>query len=497
MKKKTNMKIDAISKDYPEVINVEEENHRVVVVSDLHLSGGQYFKNGKYRATENFFYDDEFANFLNYLEKNQSEKPWKLIINGDFIDFIRLTEYPFPDEYNYWQNILKDEGINMKIDDFSVSKRERDLGLKTHEYKSVWKMDFIANAHSKFFNALAQFINKRNRLVIIKGNHDVEFYWDKVRLKFKHFILDQLNLSHSDPEGEKISGRIEFCDRAYMLENKIYIEHGNQYEKITSIKKPTLDQDENIELTLPYGSLINRYFLNKVEHIAPFVDNIKPPTAYIDAIFKNYPVRAIKILIKYIPLTWEVLKKRYYLETIKLVLKIIKYSLIPITIIFLVLLPSIFPQFKVLLSSIPVIGKYLANIKIGSIISMVFFAMPFIIPTMMRKDHITPVIKKITQQYPRLAYVILGHFHSLDQRKYGNCTYYNSGTWIPNINLQEKLKASVHFCLILIDKKRDGSFEEPIIRQWNDCSGRLEKIILIESAAPRAYEKILRDKGKF
>ena len=93
--------------------------------------------------------------------------------------------------------------------------------------------------------------------------------------------------------------------------------------------------------------------------------------------------------------------------------------------------------------------------------------------------------------------MILGHFHSLDQRKYGNCTYYNSGTWIPNINLQEKLKASVYFCLILIDKKRDGSFEEPIIRQWNDCSGRLEKIILIESAAPRAYEKILRDKGKF
>ncbi len=89
--------VAVVEKDYPEVVNVEEETHQVVVVSDLHLSGGQYEEDGKYRATENFFYDDEFAGFLSYLQRNRGERPWKLIINGDFIDFIRLTETPSPD----------------------------------------------------------------------------------------------------------------------------------------------------------------------------------------------------------------------------------------------------------------------------------------------------------------------------------------------------------------------------------------------------------------
>ena len=492
MEEKKSREVNVVSEDYPEIINIEEENHRVIVVSDLHLSGGQYSENGTYRATENFFYDEEFANFLKYLEKNQSEKPWKLIINGDFIDFIRLTECPTPKEYDYWKNILKGVGINMEIGDFDVSDRERDLGLKTHEYKSVWKMDFIGNAHPKFFKALAQFVDKGNKLVIVKGNHDAEFYWDKVRLKLKRLILNQLNLNPLDPKAKKLSEHIEICDKAYILENKIYIEHGHQYEEITSIDKPTLGQDKNDELTLPYGSFINRYLINKVELIAPFVDNIKPPTAYIDAIFKNYPVRSIKILFKYLPLTWEILKKQYYWETMKLLIKTLKYALIPLTIIFLVFLPSIYSPFKVWLSSIPGIGRFLADVKIGSIISLIFFALPFILPTVMRKDLVSPAIRKITQKHPGLTHVILGHFHSPDQRKYSNCFYYNSGTWTPVINLSEKLGASICFCLILIDKKKDGGLQEPLLRQWNNCSERLEKIVLIETAAPKAHEKIVK-----
>jgi len=124
MKKKKHSKADMICNDYPDVIEVEEEAHRVVVVSDLHLSGGQICKNGKYRATENFFYDDEFGNFLSYLQKVKRKKPWKLIINGDFIDFIRLKEYPRGDEgdeYDHWLSILKDVGIDMKIGDLDVS----------------------------------------------------------------------------------------------------------------------------------------------------------------------------------------------------------------------------------------------------------------------------------------------------------------------------------------------------------------------------------------
>jgi UDP-2,3-diacylglucosamine pyrophosphatase LpxH len=481
----------AVNEEYPDVINIEEEIHRVVVVSDLHLSGGQYLDDNKYRTTENFFYDDEFAEFLHYLEKNQGNKPWKLIINGDFIDFIRLTECPTLNKYHCWQKTLKDVGINMEVADFHISKREEDLGLRTSEYKSVWKMDFIGKAHAKFFMALAHFINNGNKLVIIKGNHDVEFYWPKVRLKLKQLILDQLGLDHLDLRAKMISEHIEFCDNAYILENKIYIEHGHRYEEITTIDKATLGEGKDEELTLPFGSLINRYFLNKLELIAPFVDNIKPPTAYIDAIFKNYPIRSIKILVRYIPLTWEMLRKQYYWETMKLLRRTIKYILIPLTIIFLVLLPSISPTFESWVHSIPLVGKFLADVKVGSIISAISVLLPFIIPTVMRKDLVSPAIKKIIHQYPGLTHVILGHFHTPDQRKYGNCSYYNSGSWTPVINVHEKLQASVQFCLVLIEKKQDGDFKEPLLSQWNNNSQRLEKIILFETAGTKAHNKAI------
>jgi len=487
---KENRVSDAVSEDFPDVLKVDYEDNRVIVVGDLHLSGGQHPEDGKYRATENFFYDDEFANLLNYLEKNQEEKPWKLIINGDFIDFIRLTVCPEPEEYGDWENILKDVGINMKIDEFKVSDRERDLGLKTHEYKSVWKMDFIGKAHSKFFKALAQFIDKGNRLVIIKGNHDAEFYWEKVRFELKHLILKQLNLNYSDPEARRITGSIEFCNRAYILERKIYIEHGHQYEDTTRIEKSTLEQDKNDELTLPWGSLINRYFLNKAELVAPYLDNIKPVTAYLDATFKNYPLRSIKTVLKYVPLTWEMLQKKgYRLKTWNFIRKIVKYSMFPLVLIFLVSLPSIYSPFREWLSAIPFVGKYLADIKVGGVISAIFAVLPFILPTLTRKDLVTPAISKITTQYPGLTHVILGHFHSPDQRKYKSCSYFNSGTWIPMINLREKLKDKVQFCLILIEKNQNGDFKDPVLWQWNNCSGRLEKIILTETAAPEARKR--------
>ena len=326
--------------------------------------------------------------------------------------------------------------------------------------------------------------------MIIKGNHDVEFYWNKVRLKFKQLILGQLRLSYTDPKAREISERIEFCDRAYILEGKIYIAHGHQYEKITSVDKPTLAKGKGDQLTLPYGSLLNRYFLNKVERIAPYLDNIKPPTAYLDAVFKNHPIRSVRTVLKYLRVTWKMLGKHCHWQRVRLMMKVMKYSLIPLTIIFVVLLPSICRPFRVWLSSIPVIGDSLADIKIGAAISLISVVAPFILPTIMRKGHnIGRAMSSILHQHPELTHVILGHFHDPDQHKYGNCTYYNSGCWVPIINLQEKLRESVHFYLILIDKKRGGGFEEPLLRQWNDCSKRLEKTILIESPASQKLKK--------
>ena len=65
-----------------------------LIVSDSHLRDG--FDN----PTEGLYhFDEEFAGFLRYYRLNRaSDHPWRLIIAGDFIEFLYITDMPGPDE---------------------------------------------------------------------------------------------------------------------------------------------------------------------------------------------------------------------------------------------------------------------------------------------------------------------------------------------------------------------------------------------------------------
>ncbi|HUL36484.1 MAG TPA: hypothetical protein VLW47_02275, partial [Thermodesulfobacteriota bacterium] len=69
--------------------------YKIVVVSDLHLSEG-WDENGYLQRNEDFFFDQNFKRFLEYLsEKGEEEKfSYRLVINGDFVDFLQFTTLP-------------------------------------------------------------------------------------------------------------------------------------------------------------------------------------------------------------------------------------------------------------------------------------------------------------------------------------------------------------------------------------------------------------------
>ncbi len=73
-----------------------------VFVSDLHLSEGFLEDKKCYHVNEDFFYDDAFARFLEHLEDKRKakryKKPWRLVINGDFLDFLQVTTAPDPED---------------------------------------------------------------------------------------------------------------------------------------------------------------------------------------------------------------------------------------------------------------------------------------------------------------------------------------------------------------------------------------------------------------
>src|SRR2546423_966585 len=49
---------------------------------------------GRYEGSENFFYDASFKRFLDYARRNSQSQNPILIINGDFIDFLRVMDVP-------------------------------------------------------------------------------------------------------------------------------------------------------------------------------------------------------------------------------------------------------------------------------------------------------------------------------------------------------------------------------------------------------------------
>jgi UDP-2,3-diacylglucosamine pyrophosphatase LpxH len=283
----------------------------LIVISDLHLSDGYNKETMKYSRNEDFFFDEEFKRFLEYFQDIYNKTKFHLIIAGDMFDFLQVI----PDDTEI-ENCLKASGRDpLKITE--KGKRSK-FGLGTEEDNTVLKLQVIAKGHEAFFQALANFLSRGNRLSIITGNHDIELYWAKVRNALKDHIVET---ERDVKTKQQIKSRIRFYPWFYYdKEYKTYIEHGNQYDTFNSFQyllcpvfvpkrkitifgpKRTVFGGKSKKLWLPFGSFFVRYFFNKLEAIHPFADNIKPFTKYIGWAWKEDKIQFLKNWI-YIPTT--------------------------------------------------------------------------------------------------------------------------------------------------------------------------------------------------
>lgn len=93
--------------------------YKLVIVSDLHLSGG-WDENGYLQRNEDIFFDQNFKRFLGYLsEKAEKEKfSYLLVINGDFVGILQFTSMPKEKE-------IKGETLRKR------EKKEKHCGSET------------------------------------------------------------------------------------------------------------------------------------------------------------------------------------------------------------------------------------------------------------------------------------------------------------------------------------------------------------------------------
>jgi UDP-2,3-diacylglucosamine pyrophosphatase LpxH len=254
----------------------------VLVASDLHLHTGRDPVTGAYRATENFLADDTFAAWL----ADADAADTLLILNGDVFDFIRIMDAPATAEhYERWSQVLARLGRSDTPEALrrSVSREEKRFGLRTDDYKTVWKLLLIAGGHRPFFGALADFLGGGGSLLLVKGNHDVELHWPLVRRAIRTHLVDR------GAPLEAVSERVGFADAGVTIRN-LYVEHGHEYERMTGVGGPAVLPRDQTQINLPFGSLVNRYFINVIEPLDPFIDNIKPVQRALLALIRRHPI---------------------------------------------------------------------------------------------------------------------------------------------------------------------------------------------------------------
>jgi len=81
-------------------MTADSEHCNLLITSDLHLGEGVDPATGRFSPREDFFFDQEFHRFLDYLCHKSSGnsryggRPWKLILNGDAFCFLQVVAKP-------------------------------------------------------------------------------------------------------------------------------------------------------------------------------------------------------------------------------------------------------------------------------------------------------------------------------------------------------------------------------------------------------------------
>jgi len=231
------------------VRSLSERPHNLIAISDLHLGCDLRAGNKLERPRTT---DAPLSSFVEWHTAHRDGgKPWRLILNGDIVDFVSIT-------------LLPKEPVP-----FPISAEERALGLAPTEPKCVWKLRRTAERHPTVFDALAHFVHKGNSVHIIRGNHDSEWRWPAVQEEFRRILAER-----SGAPRRKIDRLVEFHDWFYLEPGFFYAEHGHAHDHYSVQSDFFSAHHDDSEIELPLSSKVLRYFVNRYTEQVDLADDV-------------------------------------------------------------------------------------------------------------------------------------------------------------------------------------------------------------------------------
>jgi UDP-2,3-diacylglucosamine pyrophosphatase LpxH len=484
----------------PEV-RVDSLGGEIFVVSDLHLSAGRR-QDGTYSGCENFFCDQSFGRFLRHAHAGLEPGGPRalLVINGDFIDFLRVSETPArKEEFAAWEKLIREIGAEPgrtgdELETLIAEEKKQGYGLRTHDYKSAWKLSRVVEGHPAFFDALAEWLGRGHRLVVVKGNHDLEWYWPAVRNCFRLALAERL----AGQSGESVEAaltktilpNITFADHSIVIDGNLYMEHGHRYDAYSRVlDEPTVNNGE--ELNIPFGSFFNRYLLNKIEVHYPFLDNVRPRENLLPLLIRERFPLALKVVFHHIPFALKLIPKRQFRYIFRRVIWVLLAVAAPVALV-------IYLQWNTVESwlSTPkaaqqaatplgdMLGKGLEVVKnFGFLILSYFFSRFVAYFQLVEPDSLSKDARKAFSANSKYGLITFGHTHNPDQFEQDDRWFYNTGTWIPILEVSSAdVRNDKTYTYLHIRPGPAGANYDSALKRWNDDGARADALVVINKS---------------
>jgi UDP-2,3-diacylglucosamine pyrophosphatase LpxH len=191
---------------------VSIHSHNVLAFSDVHLGSdlvSHAIPDAPQRSRVSVARDRDLSALLDWYRTHRvADRPWRLVIGGDFIDF---------------------SGMSVMADAREIVTEPTDEeiahGLGGAADHSLAKLRLVMDHHASVMQSLADFVAAGNQLVIVRGNHDIDWHWDCVQAEFKARLALLAGASEA---------AVEFAPWFYYEEGRLYLEHGHQYDSYCS-----------------------------------------------------------------------------------------------------------------------------------------------------------------------------------------------------------------------------------------------------------------------
>lgn len=220
----------------------------LLVFSDVHLGSDLNDHGTSPRRSHGI--DEDLTKLLrHYADVPPAGERWRVVIAGDFIDFIGMT-------------VKGDRALEGTLTD-----EERVHGLGSAAEHAREKLRRVAARHADVFDALAELVARGNALTLVHGNHDVELHWDEVKADLRAELLRRAEATRPSLDRDAFLARIEFEPWFFYWKGVAYIEHGHQYDPYCAnehVMAPLSPLDPR-RIMRGFSSILLRYVVRRTD----------------------------------------------------------------------------------------------------------------------------------------------------------------------------------------------------------------------------------------